>query len=41
MIKLDMFQQSIKKEMSVAHRQYIKSFPQEWRKDPTVFNLVS
>ncbi|KAH9420297.1 Nuclear receptor sub 3, group C, member 2 [Dermatophagoides pteronyssinus] len=41
MIKLDMFQQSIKKEMSVAHRQYIKSFPQEWRKDPTVFNLMT
>ncbi|KAH9517546.1 mineralocorticoid receptor [Dermatophagoides farinae] len=41
MIKLDMFQQSVKKEMAAAHRQYITSFPQEWRKDPTVFNLMT
>lgn len=36
-----MFNESIKKEMTSKHYQYIQSFPKEWRKDPTVFNLVS
>lgn len=40
-IKLTMFNESIKKEMTSKHYQYIQSFPKEWRKDPTVFNLVS
>lgn len=35
-----MFQQSVKKEMSQSHLQYIHSYPKEWRADATIFNLV-
>lgn len=41
LIKVDMFKQSVKKEMSAEHLRYINSFPKEWREDPTIVNLVS
>ncbi|KAI2798515.1 hypothetical protein BLOT_012797 [Blomia tropicalis] len=40
-IKLTMFNESIRKEMSSMHHQYINAFPKWWREDPTIFNMMT